>query len=59
MANQDIRQEIIASDLRYWQVAEKIGLTDGNFSRLLRHELPPEKKEEIRSAIAELKEGVQ
>lgn len=59
MANQDIRQEITENNLRYWQVADKIGLSDGTFSRLLRHELPPEKKEEIRSAIAELKEGVQ
>lgn len=57
MNNQDIRQEITESGLKYWQVADKIGLTDGNFSRLLRFELSDEKKEKIRSAIAELKAG--
>lgn len=57
MNNQDIRQEITASGFRYWQVADKLGMNDGNFSRLLRFELPDEKKEKIRSAIAELKAG--
>ena len=57
MNSQDIRQEITESGLKYWQVADKIGLTDGNFSRLLRFELSDEKKEQIRSAIAELKAG--
>ena len=57
MKNLDIRNEITNSGLNYWQVAEGIGVSDSTFSRLLRHELPDEKKEEIRSAIRELKEG--
>lgn len=57
MKNLDIRNEITNSGLNYWQVAEGIGVSDSTFSRLLRHELPDEKKEEIRSAIKELKEG--
>ena len=59
--NIEVRQAIKKAAIKYWQVADKIGITDGNFSRLLRHELSPEKKAEIFSAIAELrkeKEGV-
>lgn len=56
MKNLDIRNEITNSGLNYWQVAEGIGVSDSTFSRLLRHELPDEKKEEIRSAIRELKQ---
>ena len=57
MANQDIRNEIKESGLYKWQIAERIGMNDGNFSRLLRRELSDEKKTLIRSAIKELKEG--
>ena len=56
MQNADIRQEVKAAGLCLWQVAEKYGCNDGNFSRLLRHELPEEKKAHIRSIIAKLKE---
>ena len=54
MKNQDIRKEVKAAGLKLWQIAEKLGLNDGNFSRLLRHELSKEKKAEIRSIISEL-----
>ena len=57
MKNQDIRQETKQAGLHLWQIAEGLGITDGNFSRLLRHELPEEKKDRIRKIILELKEG--
>ena len=53
------KNEVKENGLYLWQIAEKLNMSDNWLSRLLRHELPPEKKEEIRSAIAELKEGVQ
>ena len=55
MNNQDIREEVIKAGLRLWQVAERYGCNDGNFSRKLRHELPQEEKERIRQIIRELK----
>lgn len=55
MNNQDIRTEITKSGLKYWQVADGLGITDGNFSRLLRRELPEEKKQQIRAVITEMK----
>ena len=54
MCNTDIRNEIMNNGLRNWQIAEKLGIHEGNFSRKLRHELPEEDKEKIRAIIKEL-----
>lgn len=59
MRNTEIRHEIAAAGLRHWQVAEKFGLNDGNFSRKLRHELSDEEKAKIRAIIADLSKEVQ
>lgn len=58
MKNQDIRAAITAAGLRYWQVAEAYGLSDGNFSRKLRRELPDEEKAKILGVIANLSQEV-
>lgn len=57
--NLKIRNAISQSNLKFWQVAEKLKLNDGNFSRLLRKELTKEKKEEILKIIEQLKEEQQ
>lgn len=54
MKNQDIRDEIKTAGLYLWQIAEALGINDGNFSRKLRHELPDEEKARIRAIIAAL-----
>ena len=54
MENLDIRNEIKAAGLYFWQVADALGINDGNFSRKLRHELPDEGKTRIRAIITEL-----
>ena len=59
MQNNEIREEIKAANLRFWQVAEKFGLNDGNFSRRLRHELSDADKTNIREIIADLSKEVQ
>ena len=56
MNNLDIRKAIETNDFKYWQVANKLKMTDGNFSRLLRVELDESNKNEILNAINELKE---
>jgi len=56
MNNQDIRKAIETNNFKYWQVANKLGMTDGNFSRMLRIELTKENKERVLNAINELKE---
>lgn len=39
-----------------WLIAEKLGIHENSFYRLLRQELPNEKKEEILKIIDELKQ---
>ena len=46
-ANKDIRDAAKRAGICLWQVAEKIGVNDGNFSRKLRKELPQQEKEHI------------
>ena len=45
MNNLDIRKAIERNNIKYWQIADKLGITDGNFSRLLRKELEISDKE--------------
>lgn len=54
MCNQDIKRTAAGAGVRLWQIADKLGVADCNFSRKLRHELPDEEKEKIFSIIAEL-----
>lgn len=56
MHNLDIRKAIESSNFKYWQVANKLKMNDGNFSRLLRTELDENNKNKILKAIEELKE---
>lgn len=53
--NQDIREKILKSHLKYWQIAEQLNINDGNFSRMLRKELPKEAKEKINNIIETIK----
>lgn len=52
--NLDIRKSIIDAKLRYWQVANALGIADNQFSRKLRYELPESDKVKIRQIIADL-----
>lgn len=55
IANHDIREAIRSANLKYWKIASVYGITDGNFSRLLRHELSKEKKEKLFEIIEKIK----
>lgn len=60
MRNKEIREAAKQSGICLWQIAERLGVNDGNFSRKLRRELPQEEREKIMGIIAELereKEG--
>ena len=58
-ANDDIRKVAKAADIKLWMVAKAIGMNDSCFSRLLREELPEDRKETIFRAIDKLsKEAV-
>ena len=53
--NIDIRTLARVENVHHWQIAEVLGVSEITFSRWLRKELSPEKKEEIRKAIKEAK----
>ena len=52
--NEQIRKEAKCKGVHLWQIADQIGLTDCNFSRKLRHELPKEDRERILRIISEI-----
>ena len=54
MNNLDIRKVAEKSNVKLWRIADYLGMTDGNFSRKLRKELPEEEKQKIFTAIDEL-----
>lgn len=57
MKNKDIRDFARIQNVKLWEIADKLGLQDSNFSRKLRHELPGDEKEIIFLIIKELAEG--
>ena len=56
-ANEEIRRIMGANGLKQWQVAEAMKMEDSNFSRMLRSELPEEKKKRVLSVIESLING--
>jgi len=55
IVNQDIRKAIKESRVKYYEVADRLGISDSSFSRLLRYELDSEYKYEIFKVIEKMK----
>lgn len=51
MNNIEIRETIKESGFKHWQIADMIGVADTTFCRMLRRELPEDKKREILTAM--------
>lgn len=58
-ANLDIKAKAKQYSVFLWEIADKLNVTDGNFSRKLRRELPAEEKQRIFSLIDEIAAGKQ
>lgn len=56
MSNTDIRQAATMAGVRLWEIADRLGMADSNFSRKLRHELPENEKRHILEIIDKIKE---
>ena len=54
MANEEVKKAIRKHGIYHYQIADVMGLQDSAFSKLLRKELPDEKKKEIYAAITRL-----
>lgn len=55
MSGAEIKQIIKASGVKLWQVADEFGVTDGNFSRKLRHDFNEADTKKVLSIIDRLK----
>lgn len=55
MKNKAIREYAKSCGVRLWEIAEAYGLSDQNFSRKLRHELPDEEKQRIMQIIVAIR----
>ena len=53
-ANSDIRRMVKENGFLLWQLADALGIYDGNLSRKLRKELTTEQKAQIISAIEQM-----
>ena len=53
-ANQVIRERAKARGVRLWEIADRLGINDGNFSRRLRRELSEEAREKVLGIIEEI-----
>lgn len=54
MSNKEIREAAKYAGVYLWEIAERWGCNDGNFSRKLRRELPADEQMRILGIIAEL-----
>lgn len=54
MANNIIRTRAKETGIKLWQIADKLGINDGNLSRKLRKELPEAEQTKILNIINEL-----
>ena len=60
LSNHEIREAAKSAGVYLWQIADRLGVNDGNFSRKLRREFTQAEREKIMCIIAELareKEG--
>jgi len=55
--NIEVRIAMIKANIKHYQVAEKLGIAEHNFSRKLRYELSKKEKDRVLQAIKELKGG--
>ena len=55
--NQQLRADIAAAGVKYWQLAAELNVADATLTRWLRFELEPDREREIRAALDRLREG--
>lgn len=55
MRGSEVKQFVLDSGLKLWQVAERWGLNDGNFSRRLRKPFDAKEVERVKKIVADIK----
>lgn len=59
MTNYEVRERAKSAGVKLWQIAEELGMNDGNFSRKVRRELPLNEQQKIFEIIDRLEEARQ
>ena len=54
MENLDIRAHAMRRGVKFWQIAEELGLSDSAFSKKLRHELDESEKNRVIAVVERL-----
>lgn len=54
MKNQEIRETAKKKGVKFWQIADKLGMWESGFSRIMRYELSEDEKQKILDIINEL-----
>ena len=54
MCNLEIRNEMRSRGVRQWQVAEYLNIPETTFSKMMRHDLDPDKANEVMEAIDQI-----
>lgn len=57
--NEVIKEYAKANSVKLWQIAERLGMHDSNFSKMLRHPLSHEKEQQIRTIIEEIAKSME
>lgn len=57
MKNQELRLEFRVNDVRQWEVADAIGISEMTLVKWLRKELPEEKKQFLREGMKKVLES--
>ena len=55
MSNQEIKGLMKQSNIYMWQVAKRLGICESSFCKLFREELSDVRKQQVLSAIEEIK----
>ena len=55
--NDQIRAEARGAKVPLWKIAAHIGVSEPTITRWMRFELPPDKEQKMRDAIAALRKG--
>lgn len=55
--NSEIRSIIKSSGIRFWQIADRLNISEATMTRKMRHELSEEEKTKIMSIINEIRSG--
>lgn len=54
MSNEEIRMWMHKNGVRMWEVADKIGICESNFSKWWRHPLDTDKKKAVMRSVREI-----